>query len=350
MGSLDMALWISSAAATVPPLLRLAAWSVPSSALVGLPSLPCLGSEPWANGTRSRTAKTLPQHGTAGHETPRITSPGRGAPYAGHMSPSQEPLAVELRDVAVAIATNISAYLAQEGGGHHVAETKSSPADYVTAVDKESERRILEELATRRPDDAVLGEEGADRPGTSGVRWIIDPIDGTTNFVYGMPGYSVSIAAEVDGTVMAGAVADPVHQEIFEAYLGGGARLNGTPISTRTTTDLAGAVLATGFSSNPERRVAQTEALVKLAPHVGNFRRFGSAAVDLCWVACGRVDGYWESGLNIWDYAAGVLVASEAGGHVSDGHDGLASSVMTVALAPGLAAETTELLRRSGAV
>ncbi len=191
-----------------------------------------------------------------------------------------------------------------------------------------------------RPHDAFMGEEGTDRPGTSGVRWIIDPIDGTTNFVHAHPGFCVSIAAEVDGVVVAGAVADPVHDQRFDAALGHGARCNGEPIEVSGLTDLSKALVATGFSYDPERRRRQATALATILPAIADIRRMGSAATDLCGVAIGRVDASYEAGLNPWDLAAGALIASEAGAVVRlpDG-DGL-----TIAAAPGIASELLALI------
>lgn len=253
---------------------------------------------------------------------------------------SAAPNPSELRDLAGSIAADIAAYLRAEVVVGHAPDTKSSSTDFVTAIDRESERRIVEAITSVRPDDAFMGEEGTDRPGTTGVRWVIDPIDGTTNFVHGHPGFSVSIAAEIDGTVVAGAVADPMHDELFDAVLGGGARCNGETITATAETELSRALVATGFSYDPARRRRQAEALVTILPRIADIRRMGSAATDLCGVALGRVDASFEIGLNLWDLAAGALIASEAGAVVRlPGHDGL-----TIASAPGLAAELIPLI------
>jgi myo-inositol-1(or 4)-monophosphatase len=237
-------------------------------------------------------------------------------------------------------------------------EAKTSGSDLVTAVDRAAEAQIVETLLGHRPDDGLLGEEGASRPGTSGVRWIIDPIDGTTNFVLGHPGYSVSIAAEVDGTVVAGAVADPVHGDLYEAVIGGGARCNGRPMRVRVTDRLERAVVATGFSYLPHRRHDQAQVLTTVLPEIADIRRMGSAALDLCSVGVGRVDAYYELGLNEWDLAAGALIAAEAGAairrrtitEIDPRHPGCPPLLvpLIVASGPRIADAIDELLRRAG--
>lgn len=256
--------------------------------------------------------------------------------------PTTEPS--ELRDVALAIAADVVTFLAEQVHKQHEPDLKSSAADFVTEVDRASEQMISEALEHLRPGDGLLGEEGTERSSRTGVRWIVDPIDGTTNFVYGVPGFSVSIAAEHNGELVAGVVADVMHREIFDAFRGGGARMNGRSIAPRSTTNMESAVISTGFGFLPERRKHQAEVLVEIIPHIGNVRRFGSAAIDLCWVACGRVDGFWEEGLNMWDYAAGALIAAEAGAVVHGGPSPQVTSEMAVALAPGIAAEFSKLL------
>jgi myo-inositol-1(or 4)-monophosphatase len=197
-------------------------------------------------------------------------------------------------------------------------DTKSSTTDFVTEMDRASERLIVDGILAARPDDGILGEEGASVPGTSGVRWVIDPLDGTTNFLYRIPGFAVSIAAEVDGTTVAGVVHDVVHAEVYTAVRGGGARLNGEPIAPTGLTDPSRALVATGFSYVPEWRHHQAQVLERVVHRIGNLRRVGAAAVDICMVACGRADAYYEWGLNPWDWAAGRLVAEEAGARVSE--------------------------------
>ncbi len=197
-------------------------------------------------------------------------------------------------------------------------ERKSSNVDLVTELDRQVERHIVERLRAARPYDGLLGEEGAAREGTSGVRWLIDPIDGTTNFVYGYPGFAISIGAEVNGQLAVGAVHDVLLHETFAGSLGGGATLDGLSIHVGTGTDLSSALVGTGFSYNSEIRGAQAEALRYVLPRVRDIRRRGAASLDLCWVACGRTDAYLELHINSWDVAAGIVIVEEAGGVVND--------------------------------
>jgi len=193
------------------------------------------------------------------------------------------------------------------------ATTKSSATDMVTEFDKASETLIVSAIQAARPDDAIIGEEGTDTVGTSGISWLIDPIDGTTNFLYGLPGYAVSIAASsADGTEV-GAVYVPATDELFTAVRGGGARLNGLPIRCGDTDEISVALVATGFAYDRERRARMARRVAELIPLVRDIRRFGAASVDLCFVAAGRVDVYFEEHLGPWDLAAGELIATEAG-------------------------------------
>ncbi len=193
-------------------------------------------------------------------------------------------------------------------------ETKSTSTDVVTDMDRRSEALVVERLLAARPDDGLQGEEGADRAGTSGVRWVIDPLDGTTNYLYRLPGFGVSIAAQVEigggWRTVAGAIVDVVHGESYEASLGGGATCNGIEISVSGATDLSRALVATGFSYEAERRRRQAVVLAEVLPAVRDIRRMGAAAVDLCSVACGRVDAFYEKGLAPWDHAATSSAAS----------------------------------------
>ena len=249
-----------------------------------------------------------------------------------------EKLAAEAAEVAASL-------LRAETGAQRQITAKSSRTDLVTDMDLACEAAIVDFLTAHRPDDGVMGEEGSGRDGTSGVRWIIDPIDGTVNFVYGHVGFGVSVAAEVDGRVVAGAVVDPVLNETFTAHRGGGARCNGSPITVRPDGDPALALVATGFSYAHERRPRQAEVLGELLPFIGDIRRVGGAAVDLCTVACGRVDAFFEVGLNPWDYAAGALIAEEAGAVVQDLKGGPPSSDFVFAASPGVADTLLKLLR-----
>ena len=245
--------------------------------------------------------------------------------------------AADLRDLAAGIAREAGALLVHRL--HDIrteVATKSSATDMVSEVDRESEVLIVSRILAARPQDAILGEEGASREGSSGVRWVIDPLDGTTNYLYGHAGFAVSIGAELDGTTVAAVVHDPLQRDVFTATLGGGARRNGEPVHVSAERDLGHALVATGFSYRPERRAVQARVVTEVLPHVRDIRRMGAAAVDLCSVACGRVDAYFERGLNPWDMAAGWLVLTEAGGRFGGMAGAPADSDMVVAAAPGL--------------
>ena len=214
--------------------------------------------------------------------------------------------------------------------------SKSTLTDMVTSMDRASEQHIVDGIRAARPDDAIVGEEGADHDGTSGVRWIIDPLDGTTNYLYALPAYAVSIAVEVDGEVVAGVVADPSHRETYAATRGGGATCNGKPIACSDVQTLANALVGTGFSYDADRRTRQGAVVARLLPRARDIRRMGAAALDLCWVACGRLDAFYEKGLQPWDLGAGALIAHEAGALVGDLRSGPASTAFTLASAPAV--------------
>ena len=202
------------------------------------------------------------------------------------------------------------------------ADTKTSGTDMVTDMDRASEALLARTILTARPGDAFLGEEGTAGAGTTDVRWVVDPLDGTTNYLYGFPAWAVSVAAEVDGRPAVGAVYDPSHDEMFTAVRGGGAQCNQQPLRVVGPPDLATALVATGFSYDAASRGVQAGVLARLIPSVRDVRRAGAAALDLCWVALGRVDLYYERGIQPWDWAAGGLVASEAGAAVTALDDG----------------------------
>ncbi|WP_422770677.1 inositol monophosphatase family protein [Plantactinospora sp. WMMC1484] len=230
-----------------------------------------------------------------------------------------EPAPEELLKIAVEVAREAAgiAYRMRAEGVSAVA-TKSTVTDVVTAADRAVERQAVAALRAARPTDAVLGEEygDADGPGPgggSGVRWILDPIDGTVNYLYGLPHYAVSLAAEVDGEVVAGVVRNAATGDEWTAVRGGGAYRAGRRLGGSVETDLGQALVATGFGYDPARRAHQAGVLHQLLPHVRDIRRFGVASIDLCLAAEGMVDGYYEKGLNLWDHAAGGLVAAEAG-------------------------------------
>ncbi len=240
--------------------------------------------------------------------------------------PRDTDLADVLADVAVDVAREAAALVREHADRAvevAVAATKTSDTDVVTEVDRATEALVRDRLGVRRPDDAVLGEEGDDRPGTSGVRWVVDPIDGTVNFLYGLPQYAVSIAAEVDGEAVAGIVLDVAKQVEYVARPGADGRTvalrDGTPIAVRGPAPLGQRLIATGFSYQAEVRVVQATALARLLPRVRDVRRLGSCALDLCAVAEGRVDGYVEEGVHLWDHAAAGLIARAAGARTEIG-------------------------------
>lgn len=248
----------------------------------------------------------------------------------------------ELRSVAADVAGAVGSAVVERRRQGLRWNTKSSVTDLVTEVDTWAEAELVSRLDRLRPDDGFLGEEGTSRPSTSGVTWIVDPIDGTTNLLHDLPGYSVSVAAAVDDVVVAGAVYDAVRAELFSAAQGEGATRNGAPISASSSTELAGTLVGTGFSYEPASRTAQADALAIMLPQVRDVRRLGGAAVDLCCVACGRLDAYYETGLSRWDWAAGALIAAEAGAVVRPGR-------LTWAAAPGVAGAFADLLDEMGA-
>jgi myo-inositol-1(or 4)-monophosphatase len=215
-------------------------------------------------------------------------------------------------------------------------DSKSTPTDLVTEMDRAAERLVVEGLNAARPDDAVLGEETGAQRGGSGVRWLLDPIDGTVNYVYGLSQYAVSLAAEVDGEVVAGVVHNPETGEEWTAIRGGGAWRAGRRLAGPWASTLDQALLGTGFGYDAAVRAEQARVVAALLPQVRDIRRFGSAALDLCFVAEGRLDVYYESGLNPWDRAAGGLIAQEAGVAVTGLRGRPADAAMTLAAPPAL--------------
>ena len=248
-----------------------------------------------------------------------------------------------LRDLAIKSAREACRYLETVNYDLVTVETKSSNSDFVTEIDRDLESIIVSFLRSERASDSFLGEEGSFESGQSEIRWVIDPIDGTTNFVYGIPSFGVSIAAEKHGEVIAGVVADPIQNEIFDSAKGFGARCNGNNISARKGTNLESSLVATGFSYSPNRRRMQGLILAELLPKIGDIRRIGSAAVDLCWLAIGRVDAFFEEGLNYWDYAAGSLIAEEAGAVVRNLDDFLGEELI-VAITPEIETDFLQAL------
>lgn len=249
----------------------------------------------------------------------------------------------ELRDIALIVAREAAALVAdRRRGAVTVADRKSSSVDIVTAVDRESETYIRDRLRELRPSDGFFGEEGNRQSGSSGLTWIVDPIDGTVNFLYGIPAYAISIAV-VEGeptprewTALAAVVINVANGEEFVATAGGGATLDGASLSVVAPATLQESLLATGFAYDHDRRARQAEAIARIIPHVRDIRRIGAASLDLCNVAAGRVNIYFERGLMPWDHAAGVLVAQEAGAVVRGRNGDQASADWCLAAHPAI--------------
>jgi len=279
-----------------------------------------------------------------------------------HESNPNVATAEALRDLALDIAAdaadliaNQRDFLSKHGSIAQVTSTKTSAVDPVTAVDKAAEQRITERLREARPDDGIVGEEGANIAGTTGIDWVVDPIDGTVNFLYGLPVYAVSLGVAVNGELTAGAVINVANGDVYAAAVGCGAFVERqekrTALRASRAQDTETALVATGFSYNANWRGKQAEMLRKILPNVRDIRRLGSAALDLCHVAEGRVDAYYEHATHPWDYAAGAVIAAEAGATVR--HPGLADraeiGAPLIAAAPGLWDSLYELLETAGA-
>lgn len=261
----------------------------------------------------------------------------------------------ELRDIAERLVGEAAEFVrrrrAEIVGVGSAVRTKSGPTDPVTLADIETEQLVRDRLESLRPGDPVLGEEGGGtRESTGAVRWVVDPIDGTVNFLYGIPAYAVSLAAQVDGVSVAGAVADIAGGRIYSAAAGSGAFVSSGEARRRlrcsTADDLSMALLGTGFGYSPQRRAAQAALLANLLPAVRDVRRLGSAALDLCMVAGGLLDAHYEHGLNEWDWAAGALIAAEAGAVVVLPGADVAGAGLLVAAAPGVVGPLIEALDR----
>jgi myo-inositol-1(or 4)-monophosphatase len=260
------------------------------------------------------------------------------------MSPSTD--IDDLPALAVDLARDAGALLLGrfEGGREQALESKSTPTDLVSEADLASERLIRERLALLRPADGILGEEGGGTQGTSGLTWVVDPLDGTVNFLFGIPQWCVSVALTDEQGSLVGAIFDPCRGELFVATRNGDPSLNGAPIAASERTELAGAMVATGFAYDASVRAAQAEVFADLLPRVRDIRRFGSAALDLAWTACGRYDAYFERTVKPWDIAAGTLVCERAGLAVQElpEREGLPLGVL--AAVPALAEELFELV------
>lgn len=264
--------------------------------------------------------------------------------------------AAELRELCVGYV-RAAGVLAREGriaardGGGLGEFTKSTATDMVTRFDRAAEEVIVAAIRSDRPDDAIIGEEGADQPGTTGLAWHVDPIDGTTNFVYDLPTWACSVGVTFDGVGVAGAVYAPMVDELYAASIepdgAATATLNGRPISASTATDPALALVATGFAYRAETRAAQARRFAFLAGELRDIRRFGAASYDLCLVASGRVDAYYETGLNSWDMVAGDVICRAAGARTSDWSGGPVRPAELLAAAPGLHQALLDLLARA---
>ncbi|MEE6176293.1 inositol monophosphatase family protein [Mycobacterium sp. 050134] len=280
--------------------------------------------------------------------------------------PTEEPAEpARLRSVAETLAAEAAEFVRHRraevfGAGAGAASgdavrSKSTPTDPVTVVDTEAEWLLRDRLAALRPGDPILGEEGggpADRGATSdgAVTWVLDPIDGTVNFVYGIPAYAVSVGVQVDGVPVAGAVADVVGGRVYSAAKGLGAHVTdergSEPLRCSDADELSMSLLGTGFGYSKGRRETQAALLARMLPAVRDVRRIGSAALDLCMVAAGRLDAYYEHGLQVWDCAAGAVIAAEAGARVVLPAEGGPGGALTVAAAPGVADELLAILER----
>jgi myo-inositol-1(or 4)-monophosphatase len=256
-----------------------------------------------------------------------------------------------LLEIAVAVAREAARLIVDERptGGPTVAATKSSATDIVTEMDRRAEALIARRLAAHRPDDGFLGEESGARPGSSGITWVVDPIDGTVNYLYEIPSYAVSIAARDGDQVVAGVVVNARSGEVWTASRGDGAFLDGRPVRVNSAPDLSLALIATGFGYDSARRGRQASVLQQVLPRVRDVRRAGAASLDLCAVACGRVDGYYEQGLKPWDLAAGGLIAQEAGARVAGLGGKPAGEALVLAAPPGLFESLGGLLESLGA-
>jgi len=225
-------------------------------------------------------------------------------------------LAIELLNLAESIALKAGSLLVNRPSKFDLDE-KSGVFDFATQMDHESEKLIVSAILAARPDDGLIGEEGANRESKSGVTWVIDPIDGTVNYLYDIPGWCISIAAKDRDGGLAGVVYSPATQSLWKAHRGGGAFLNGNPIKCNDPVALNRALVGSGFAYDLEKRKIQAALIARLLPEIRDLRRLGACAVDMCHVASGSLDAYFEAGVNEWDYAAAGLIATEAGAMIS---------------------------------
>ena len=259
------------------------------------------------------------------------------------------PNRTDLLALATTLATHAGELALEMREGIETLATKSSPTDVVTAADQAVERLLVEGIRAARPGDGVLGEEGASDDGTTGVRWVIDPIDGTVNYLYGLPQWGVSIGVEVAGEPVVGVVFVPPAGELWQGELGAGATLNGRSLRCTEVANLDQALVATGFGYDARRRAAQSKVLPTLLPLVRDIRRAGAGAIDLCSVAAGRLDAYYEQGLSPWDLCAGGLIAREAGARVEGLHGRAASHDLVIAAGPAVFGALHDMLAAADA-
>jgi myo-inositol-1(or 4)-monophosphatase len=254
-------------------------------------------------------------------------------------------LTQELLEMATSAAHQAGALLLDRfGGPAKGVDTKTSPTDLVSDADRDAEELVLRVISAARPGDGILAEEGSGRESQSGITWIIDPLDGTVNYLYGIPVWSVSIAAADERGAVVGVVHDPNRSETHSAVRGDGARLNDGRTHVTDQADLSQALIGTGFSYESEVRAIQAARVAEVLPRVRDIRRAGSAALDLASVACGRLDGFYEAAMQPWDRAAGVLLVEEAGGLVSDLPAPLGLSTGVIAAGPRLHPHLVELI------
>jgi myo-inositol-1(or 4)-monophosphatase len=223
------------------------------------------------------------------------------------------PSAERLERIAGEVARDAAAVITPTYGRPDPVGQKTSPTDVVTETDLRAETLLSARLQELTPGAGILGEEGGTTAPGARLQWVLDPLDGTINFLYGVPLFAVSVAAAVDGEVIAGAVIDVLRDELFTARLGGGARLDGEPIAASSCPSFAKALVLTGFSYHADQRAIQGEVVMRVLSRARDVRCFGSTALELCWVACARSDAYYQRGTAIWDRAAGALIAAEAG-------------------------------------
>jgi myo-inositol-1(or 4)-monophosphatase len=257
----------------------------------------------------------------------------------------------QILQVATDAARRASQFLVEGWADRHVVSTKSSGTDVVTQMDRGAEQLLLETISEHRPDDAVMGEEGTGREGTTGITWVIDPLDGTVNYLYGLPIWAVSVGVLIDGQPTVGVVQAPGLGSVWRAVTGANARaeLNGAAIHATACQHLDQALVATGFGYQSQVRAHQGQIVASLLPRVRDLRRGGAAAVDLCWVAQGVLDAYFERGTHLWDRAAGTAIAQAAGAVVGGLDGGPATDAMTIAANPELFAVLRQTLHQLGA-